>query len=557
MRNKKWLLLIASLIVVMFLAACSGSDSSDTDSGEEESNETDSSSGDEESERAASSADNVNKEGFPIVKEEIDLTFFTGKYEPNLDDYEETLVFKTYAEQTGVNVTFDEVPFGTLTEKRNLALASGEYSDVFYSARIPAADLYTYGQQGIFVPLNDLIDEYAPNLKAVMEKHPDIKKGLTMPDGNIYSVPSYYSPEFLPMLIGKPIWVKDSWLEQLDMEEPKTIDDFYAYLKAVSETDLNGNGENDEIPFSASNVNQIVNSIKGAWGLGTRGVGHTYVDIDPETDELRFTRTDDKYKEMLEFVNKLYTEGLIDQEIFTMDDSKLNAKGSQGVLGTAIVPNPETVFTDQDDYIGLGSLEGPHGDNLYSHVKTPLVHVGAFAITDKNEHPEATLRWIDHFFSDEGAAFQFMGIEGETYEVTEDGEFEFFEEITNNPDGLTFDQALTPYVTWMGGSYPGYVQEKYFKGSESLPSAIEVGEKVAPNAPEEIWNGFNYTDDELDFKQTTGADLHTYIGEMEAGFISGDISFSEWDNYVEQVKEMGQDEYLEVEKAAYERYQES
>jgi putative aldouronate transport system substrate-binding protein len=150
-----------------------------------------------------------------------------------------------------------------------------------------------------------------------------------------------------------------------------------------------------------------------------------------------------------------------------------------------------------------------------------------------------------------------MGVEGETYETTEDGSMQFVEEITNNPDGLTMDQALTPHVTWMGGSYPGYVQEKYFKGSEALPSSLAVGEKVAPNAPEEIWNTFNYTEEELQFKQSAGADMQTFIDEMEAGFVSGDIPFSEWDKYVEQVESMGLDQYMEVEKAAYKRYEES
>lgn len=542
MRNrKKRKLMTATAAFVMSASVLAGCQSASSDK--------------KENSVSTESVDNVNKEGFPIVKEPVDLTFFTGKYEPNLDDYEETLVFKTYQEKSGMNVTFNEVPFGTLTEKRNLALASGEYPDAFYSARIPSADLYKYGKQGIFIPLNDLIEEYAPNIKAAMEAHPDIKKGLTMPDGNIYSLPSYYSPEFLPMLIGKPVWVKEDWLEKLGMEEPKTIDAFYQYLKAVKETDLNGNGKKDEIPLSATSITQIMDSFKGSWGVGTRGVGHKFIDVDPETDELRFFRTDDRFKEVLEFIHKLSEEGLIDEEIYTMDDNKLNAKGSQGILGTAIVPNPETVFTNQKDYIGLGGLEGPHGDTLYSHVKSPLVHVGAFAITNKNEHPQATIRWMDYFFSEEGATLQFMGVEGETYEKNGDEKPQFTEEITNNPDGLTFDQALTPYVTWMGGSYPGYVQEKYFGGSEALPSSVAVGDKVQPDAPKEIWNGFNYTDDELKFKQSNGADLETFINETEAAFIAGDKDFSEWDQYVEQVKQMGQEQYLEVEKSAYDRYQ--
>ncbi len=106
---------------------------------------------------------------------------------------------------------------------------------------------------------------------------------------------------------------------------------------------------------------------------------------------------------------------------------------------------------NDDNFIGLGALKGPHGDQLYTHLKVPMVHVGAFVITDKNPYPEATVRWIDHFFGEEGATFYFMGKEGETYEKLEDGTLEYTKDITDNPDGLTHDQALAKNFTWLGG----------------------------------------------------------------------------------------------------------
>jgi putative aldouronate transport system substrate-binding protein len=50
---------------------------------------------------------------------------------------------------------------------------------------------------------------------------------------------------------------------------------------------------------------------------------------------------------------------------------------------------------------------------------------------------------------------------------------EYVSDITKNPQGLTQDQAMAKYFTWLGGGYPGFVQEKYFKGSESLPEATD------------------------------------------------------------------------------------
>ncbi len=41
----------------------------------------------------------------------------------------------------------------------------------------------------MLIPLEDLIDQYAPNLKKVMEKYPNIKSSITAPDGHIYALP--------------------------------------------------------------------------------------------------------------------------------------------------------------------------------------------------------------------------------------------------------------------------------------------------------------------------------------------------------------------------------
>lgn len=534
---KKWGSLSMSLVIAASLmAGCS-------------------SGGDETADKGSTpkAVSNLNETGMPVVNEKIELDFFTGKWNGNSSNYDDVLVWKKYQEMSNIDVNFNLVPFESLTEKRNLALAGGDYPDVFYSARVGSAELTRYGPQGVFIPLNDLIDKYAPNFKKLMEENPDIRKGLTMPDGNIYSLPSFYDPDFLSMLIGTPLWINEDWLKQLNMEEPKTIDEFYNYLKAVKETDLNGNGKNDEIPYGGTGITSIIDQIKGAWGLGTKGLGHKFVDVDPDTNELRFTKTLPEYKEMLQFMNKLYSEGLIDKEIFTIESSALNAKGQADLLGSTIVPNPDTVM-GKDNFIGLGALEGPHGDKLYSHVKVPMVHVGAFAITDKNEHPEATIRWMDHFYGQEGATFFFMGEEGTTYNKNADGELEYIQEITNNPDGLTMDQALTKYFTWTGGSYPGYVKEEYFKGSETLPNSMEAADKAEPDAVEDIWYNFNFTNEETEFMSSVGKDIQDYIGEMEAKFVNGSASFDQWEEYVNTIEKMGLEEYMKIYQAAYGRY---
>ncbi len=108
---------------------------------------------------------NLTDSGFPIVKEPIDLTFFTGKPPNTGNSYEDTLVWETYRELTDINVEFQLIPFSALEERRNLSLASGDYPDAFHTARLSTNDLIRYGEQGVLIPLNDLIKEHAPNFQ--------------------------------------------------------------------------------------------------------------------------------------------------------------------------------------------------------------------------------------------------------------------------------------------------------------------------------------------------------------------------------------------------------
>ena len=84
------------------------------------------------------------------------------------------------------------IPSDGAKEKRQISLASGDYPDAYmltaYIDQFSQADVLKYGKQGVLLPLNDLIDQYAPNIKAAMENDPDFKAFNTAPDGNIYGL---------------------------------------------------------------------------------------------------------------------------------------------------------------------------------------------------------------------------------------------------------------------------------------------------------------------------------------------------------------------------------
>ncbi|MBO0991823.1 extracellular solute-binding protein [Bacillus sp. SD088] len=539
MKIKKGALLLM-LSFFLILAACSGKKSSPQTP---EINEED--------------LENLNESGMPIVNNPITIKFMAGKPSTNADDYNDVLLWQTYEEMTNIHIDWDLVDSEARDEKRNLTLSGDTLPDVFYTMYMPNHDLLKYGQQGIFVKLNDLIEEYMPNLSELLEQYPAIRKGITFPDGNIYGLPTIYDPEFTSLILGSKAWIRQDWLDQLDMEMPETIDDFYDYLKAVKETDLNGNGEQDEIPYGATSIEGLRDILRGAFGIGNRGVKHAYLDEDPDTQELRFYPTSDGYKAELEYLHKLYSEKLIGQNIYTIETSQSNAEGAEGLYGSTVLTSPEAAYGEEmgKEFVGLSALEGPAGKS-YHRATPPLAHMGGFVVTNENEHIPATLRWMDYFYSEEGAKLFFMGVEGETYEEDEDGELQYVDKIANSADGLSLNQELSKYMTWLGGGYPGIVRSETFKGSENMPSSNEAADRLEPYMldTEDIWPSFTYSIEENNQLSGLEVDIHKYVDEMQDKFITGSEPFSKWDEYIERLEKMGLEEYMDIQEKAYERY---
>lgn len=532
---KKATAVIAGLLALTLVAACGGK--SETPAADKPAN-------------GGSEVANLNPTGFPIVKEPIKLTFFASKSASNLGNWNEALVWQEYKKMTNIDVDFQLVPVDALTEKRNLAFASGNLPDAFHTARLSSVDLANYGSQGLLIPLNDLIDKYAPNLKKIMNQYPEVKKALTMPDGKIYSFPTLQDPNFLSGIIGSQMWINKTFLDKLGMKVPETTEELYNYLVAVKTKDPNGNGKADEVSFAAVGISTIYDQLKGAWGLGNRGNMHPRVDVDPATNKLRFIPADPRYKEVLEYLNRLYKEGLFYKDVLTVTGNDVNALYPQGVVGTAIGLNPNATIAGVSGHVGVGALKGPHGDQIFSRARSFMILPGGFAISKSNKYPEATVRWVDYFYSEEGNRLFRLGVKDVSY-VEKDGKYEWVDELKKD------QSQIGKYVTWAGGWYPSMDMQKHVIASESAPENLEVSEKIKPYYPKEVWPEFTFTNEEVGEFKALETDIVKYVNEMAAKFVTGAAPFSEWDNYVQTLNKMGLDRYMKIYEAAYKRYQET
>lgn len=498
---------------------------------------------------------NINPKGMPVVKDRITLTMLTRRSPNTAENWDDVANVEAMEKLSNVHVDWGFVPWEEGAEKRNLALASGDYPEVLHRTDMGAVDIAKYGEQGTLMALNPIIDEYMPHLTALLEDNPDIRKGLTFPDGNIYSLPTIAEPDFDSMNMQQKLWVREDWLDDFGMDIPTTLDEFEAFLDEVKHRTPVGDGSKAAIPYSTGGAGLFVQMLHSTFGLANKGFAVPNLDTDDNGD-LRFWRTSDAYRDLLEYLSRLYSKKLIQQDIFSIDQAKFDSLGKQGVFGAVGSQSPKAFFGKVgESYVSIPPLRRAAGDDIpsWNLVGSPLKAIGQFVLTDKAAHGIEACRWMDHYFSEEGARLFYMGVEGKSYDKTDDG-YRLLPEITDNPDGLTPDEALRPYVTYLGGACPGLITSETFQGTENSEQAKKGTEAVAPYRIKDVWAPFTYAADEADELTSISTDIDKLIEESEAQFITGKRPLSDWDAYVEQFSQIGLDRFMEIQQGAFERF---
>ncbi|MCI9552404.1 MAG: extracellular solute-binding protein [Acutalibacter sp.] len=551
---KKVKVLAALLAALLTLSACtstnSGSSSASTNSSTESSGDKSSA----VSSEAQAEDSNFNETGYPIVNEKITITGF-GNQNVTHKDWQDVYCFTKYEELSNIHIEWTTAPNQGYAEKKNVLLAGGEYPDIFYRAGLSVGDQVNYGSKGLLVPMNDLIDQYAPNLTARFEEVPDMKKCVTMPDGNIYTLPSRSLCE---EGTGEYNWINTRWLENVNMEMPTTLAELEAVLVAFKEQDANGNGDpNDEIPYSdRASGKSILHATNGSFGIGSlgRNVLNSYLDLD-ESGKIRMFAVSDNFKAQLQWVNGLYSKGLIDPEMFTQDIPTFTSKGEQDLIGAVFHNNnPEIIGAQHmDEFKAAPPLANEDGTRVFNNLGTTFGS-GAFAISSTNPYPKESMRWIDYYYGEEGAKLLWLGEEGVTYIDNGDGTYAMTEYVTNNPDGLNRPQAIGQYaIGFAGGGCPVFTTEA-FERARLTDACFEAWDAVMPYYQVEGLASFSYTTEEQDRLNALSADIVTYVDEMKVQFITGKQSFDQWDSYVKNIENMGLEEYVQIQQAAYERW---
>lgn len=542
MKRKRVLsLLLAACVMSGALAACSpGQESS--------------------SGAPAGSLDNLNEEGYPIVKESITVSMMGMKH-PIHGDWSQMKFFTIMQEKTGIGFEFDTPAAEVYEEKKNLALNGSTYPEVFFAGNISQDQQIKYGSQGILVPLEDYIDKYCPNILECFEKNPGFREALTAPDGHIYALAQITD---IPYAMLTPMWVNKDWLDALgiaDTELPTTAEGFRELLIRFRDEDPNGNGEKDEVPFVIfDDVNKgtsLYNYMLPWFGVLSPTF---YLGSD---DKIHFGMTEENAKVGMQYIAQLYQEKLIDNDCFINGSAESTAKGSEGKVGAGFHALPRYVFGNMTEekeatYPAMPSLSSSVNPEQTSTRTSGITH-GAFALTNKcveAGHAEAMMRWVDYLYSEEGSFFVGNGPEGILWKKSDTNP----DKLVSIPptDGRNSEEIRGGEITPdCGGVTPKWLRSSsddlWENNLLTQSRAKWVNTNVFPYAKTVMPDLFLNSEDQSRLS-ILSTDLNKYLYENAAKFITGDKSFDEWDSFVQGFEQMGMSEMLQIYQAAYESW---
>lgn len=502
---------------------------------------------------------------FPL-SEKTTLTGMT-TYPANTEsDPNNRTIFKRLQENTNVEIDWTAIQSDQWSDKVSLAMANpAELTDFIFNAGFSDSDLLKYADQGIIIPLEEYIDAYMPNLKAVFDKYPEYRTMCTDTEGHIWALPwieQLGSEKTAIQTVGNMSFINKKWLDFLGLQVPTTVDEFEQVLIAfrdhASEIQSEFGIDGDIIPMSC-----IVNDGDQDPSILINGFGEGYGDADKTrhiavTDEKEVicSATQEGYKEGIEWLHKLNEEGLIDPEAFTQEWSTYVSKGKSGRYGVCFSWDVANIDNLQD-WVPLPVLTAdtrnltPQNGSFTSGFDR-----GRCVVTAVAKNPALVCAWLDQMYDPMQSPQNNWGTYGE------EDDFDIFEMGTNDEGEPMLKHAplgdASPVEVREAESVGGplAILDEYYGKYVTCPDDAQyrldwIKEYYTPDMNMEFVypNVFMEREDTEELSNLQ-ADIEKLINAKKSDWIMNGFTDADWDEYTASLKSYGLDDYL----AIYQKY---
>lgn len=427
------------------------------------------------------------------------------------------------AEKSGVKPDITFLASTNYVDQLKLKFAASDFPDVYMGFGIGQGDGAI--DNGLVLPLNDLIEEHGPNLKKFI---PQYAWDAVTINGEIMAIPE---PSNTPS--SRMMFVRKDWMDYLGITKvPETSDELLDMFRAFRDGDPNQNGQKDEIAFTMrEQFSWTGDMIWGMWGISP----YEGIELDGEIVP-GFIHPN--MKKGLEFMQTMYQEGLIDSEFLVNSGQIWKQKIYSGVAGSW-GNQPIGIYKYQKeisdalpgvgvDVIGIPTprgtgYDGPVGSVIYPVNKSYLVMKSA-------KDPVAVIKFFDWLFSEEGQIFSDLGVEGINY--AEEGGNYFYKEDSEMEQSTQWREMFKLHAyneTSFNAKYTGLQREK-------MQSAIDISNEEGLTS---LTNGM----------PAVSQNLHTLYNEYHepaARIIVDGLNVDEvWDKFVADWRKQGGQEMID------------
>ncbi len=465
----------------------------------------------------------------------------------HISNYDENIAIQEIEKRTGVDIKFIHPVAGQELEQFNIMMASGEYPDIIAMAGAYKGGIFQGVTDGVYRDLTDLIPIYAPDYYKVIKDHPDFEREITDLNGKIASFHAYKvpgDPAFRRMMIREDV------LEKTGLDIPITIADYEELFEALLDLGITPyllpkNGCEEEF---AALFDVFITE------------GGTKLSRDTE-DKVHFASYDPGFKDYLMLMNSWYEKGYISKDFasVTGPQSKVLFDTMKiGVMCDAIVANFNRGMTQGFVVESLPKPRNYEGQPLHYERNDASPKMGQnetiAAISTSCKNPEAALRLLNFFYTEEGAELLNWGVEGVNWNWV-DGQRVYNDKMLNNPTMGT-EEASYYYKLHFAPkiNYPDtQVHANLLKSPESLAIRMKWGDEENVDSYNILPN-LQFTEEEQSRIAKLQSELNTYVDEMTLKFIIGAESFDNWDKFIKTQEQLGVQELISIYQTALNRY---
>ena len=550
MKNYFALILILVLVVSLFVGCSDGNEESTTPPS------TSSPAADKKPTESAEidEGPDLSKETvLPLVEERYNMSAFWSYDTATtyFSDMNDRKITQYIEELTNIHMEYQIPAQGMENETFGLLITSNDWPDIMWMNDIPiTGGPDKWIDDGIVLELNDLIEDYAPNYKAMREWSDYHYKETVTDTGRMAGM------LFVTSYPGEPPWtglgIRQDWLDQVGLPAPVTIDDWYNALTAFKEQ-LGKPGSLMLPPSGFYYSSEFVS----AFGVGK--------DFYQEDGIVKFGPLEPGYKEYLKTISKWFSEDLIYRDFLTIENNTMfwsTAGYDDGIIAASHTMWPfcadgmvtnERVDAEKHPDFWLTPVNPPWGDENtpagLAYFQSP-VRDYTF-VTTQCTRPDLAVRWLDWRYSYEGAVTCEYGIEGESFDYV-DGKPVFRDFMLESNSDTAADRFTYMYM----GDKPGwYLFDKLWETMEN--QNVFIAYDVWETAPthKNMPNGLSMTAEEAEIYNRNATDIETLVQEYTINVMFGNTDLeSSYDEFISRLHGMNIEAAIEAYQAALTRY---